>query len=200
MTENKQKTIEEFRQELSELIKKSSNEAAKLMANMQEEIIIAFIAKYKLQPEEVILFYEGNKFWVEPKSEQLRLKLSPAYLQDSVSELKEKIKTLDLLWESHEKHVGQFEVLCEKVEKLEQFIHGEHSKSPWQTEVENKLKSLETTLNIVRSFGGRPLPSKKPHTCPVCDGTGENERFILASMPPKRPECKCCEGKGIIWG
>ncbi len=61
------KTIEEFRQEINDLMVKCSNDAVKMMVNMQSEIMIAFCAKYGLQPDEVILCYQGNKFWVEKK-------------------------------------------------------------------------------------------------------------------------------------
>lgn len=61
------KSIEEWREEINEMVRKSQNDAAKLMVDMQTEIMIAFAAKYKLQPNEVILCYQGNKFWVEKK-------------------------------------------------------------------------------------------------------------------------------------
>lgn len=62
-----QKTIEDFREEINELFKKSSCEAAKFMVNCQTEIMIAFCAKYAIQPDEIILCYQGNRFWVEKK-------------------------------------------------------------------------------------------------------------------------------------
>lgn len=61
------KTIDDWREEINELFLKSSNEALKLINNMQTEIIIAFCAKYNLQPNEVVLCYQGNKFWVEKR-------------------------------------------------------------------------------------------------------------------------------------
>ena len=62
------KTIEEWRQEiLHELMMKSANDAAKLMNEMQSEILIAFCAKYNLQPDQAVLCYQGNKFWVDKK-------------------------------------------------------------------------------------------------------------------------------------
>jgi hypothetical protein len=61
------KTIEEWRLEINDLFTKSVNEAAKIMNDMQSEIIIAFCAKYGLEPNQCILCYQGNKFWVEKK-------------------------------------------------------------------------------------------------------------------------------------
>lgn len=65
------KTIEEWREELNALFLKSSAESLKIMHDMQSEIIIAFIAKYKLQPEEVIMCFQNNTFWVEKKNNKL---------------------------------------------------------------------------------------------------------------------------------
>lgn len=41
---------------------------------------------------------------------------------------------------------------------------------------------------------------RKPHKCPVCDGSGFLGDVLLLSLPPTFAECKTCEGKGIIWG
>jgi hypothetical protein len=46
---------------------KSATDAAKMMVESQTEIMIAFMAKYGIQPNECILCYQGNKFWVESK-------------------------------------------------------------------------------------------------------------------------------------
>lgn len=63
-------TIEEIRIELNALFKDSAEKAMKVMADTQEEIVIAFCAKYGLHPEECISVYQDNKFWVEKKSDE----------------------------------------------------------------------------------------------------------------------------------
>ena len=60
-------TIEEWRDKLKEAFKNSAFEFSQLIANSQSEIIIAFCAKYGLLPDECVLCYQGNKFWVEKK-------------------------------------------------------------------------------------------------------------------------------------
>jgi hypothetical protein len=55
--------MDEIREELS----KKSIDAWKMFNEMQEEILIAFMAKYGLQPEEVVLCHQGTKIWVERK-------------------------------------------------------------------------------------------------------------------------------------
>jgi hypothetical protein len=61
------KTMEDWRIELNDLFMKSANDAAIMMANMQSEIMIAFCTKYGIPPNECILCYQGNQFWVEKK-------------------------------------------------------------------------------------------------------------------------------------
>ena len=61
------KTMDDWREEFNELFKKSTNEAMKIMLNCSTDILIAFCAKYGIQPDEAILCYQGNKFWVEKK-------------------------------------------------------------------------------------------------------------------------------------
>ena len=39
---------------------------------------------------------------------------------------------------------------------------------------------------------------KTPHKCHVCGGSGKNINVLL-SMPPIYPNCKSCEGSGIVW-
>jgi len=61
------KTIDEMREEFQALFKISVEEAIKKIHDTQEEIMIAFMAKYKLYPEEVRLCYQGTNFWVEKR-------------------------------------------------------------------------------------------------------------------------------------
>jgi len=43
------------------------------------------------------------------------------------------------------------------------------------------------------------IASKKPHKCPVCNGYGYHEVLCNGVCVPG-PECKACEGKGLVWG
>ena len=79
------KTIEEWRIELNNLMNKNSEEAIKIMCEVSEEIVIAFCAKYKLNPEEAISVYQGNKFWVEKIDESHIQKISNAFYKRSLS-------------------------------------------------------------------------------------------------------------------
>lgn len=63
------KTIEEWRIDLYSKLEKSVEEAMKTIINCHEEILIAFCAKYKIPPNEIVVCYEGNKFWVEKRSD-----------------------------------------------------------------------------------------------------------------------------------
>ena len=42
-----EKTIDQWREEINQLVNKSVNEATMLMVQMQEEILLAFIVKYE---------------------------------------------------------------------------------------------------------------------------------------------------------
>lgn len=62
------KTIEEWREKVNKLVQDKSNEMAKLIIDHQSEIMLAFCAKYGLMPDEIVLCYQGNRFWVEKKN------------------------------------------------------------------------------------------------------------------------------------
>lgn len=48
--------------------------------------------------------------------------------------------------------------------------------------------------------------SKKPHKCPVCEGSGKDKNKLVAEPYDNNikilvePPCHSCEGKGIVWG
>jgi hypothetical protein len=62
--------------------------------------------------------------------------------------------------------------------------------------------------NTTVVYGPVPFTERKPHKCPVCQGTG------IVSRPPwiagdigewtdsgnNTYPCKACDGKGVIWG
>lgn len=88
------KTIEEWRDELQAIVKISVDEASRLIANSKEEILIAFMAKYSLQPNECIVCYSGDKFWVERKE---------TIASDSVYELIKCQKAFNILHDKYQK-------------------------------------------------------------------------------------------------
>lgn len=80
-----------------------------------------------------------------------------------------------------------------------------------------RFKELEVKFSqlcdTVRTINDNFMPTKKPHKCPICCGTGKN--YIdparplsgLESMLGQRDEngmsylvCKPCKGEGIMWG
>jgi hypothetical protein len=63
------KTMDEYRIEFTELFLESAQEFAIKLGECQSEILLAFCAKYGMQPDEAVLLYQGNKFWVEKKYE-----------------------------------------------------------------------------------------------------------------------------------
>jgi len=74
-------TIEEWRESINDMMKKSANDAAQIMIDMSAEIVIAFCAKYHLQPEEAVLCYQGNKFWVDKKESISNVLISDSSLE-----------------------------------------------------------------------------------------------------------------------
>ena len=61
------KTMEELRKEFNSIFHNKCEEFALKIMECQDEIILAFMAKYGLQPDECVLCYQENKFWVEKK-------------------------------------------------------------------------------------------------------------------------------------
>jgi len=62
--------IEEFKKTVNtfqRLYKESVEEFSLKLSEMQEEIILGFLAKYNIQPDQIRLCYQGNNFWVEKK-------------------------------------------------------------------------------------------------------------------------------------
>lgn len=57
--------IDDFREEMQPIFMKDIDDFMKKLNNCKEEIILAFIAKYGLQPDEVRLCYQENTFWVD---------------------------------------------------------------------------------------------------------------------------------------
>src|ERR1700679_3112234 len=70
------KDIEEHREILQGIATESMEEAVKIIIECHEEIVIAFMAKYKLSPEDVITCHEGNKFWVEKRDDEHIIKMT----------------------------------------------------------------------------------------------------------------------------
>lgn len=61
-----------------------------------------------------------------------------------------------------------------------------------------RLDQLETELSVVRALRARgyQYKEKKPHKCPVCEGT----RVCHSKDSGLSWQCESCEGKGIVWG
>lgn len=60
------------------------------------------------------------------------------------------------------------------------------------------------------SFRAGPdeLPSRRPHRCPVCEGTGlvskpphiAGDQQTWTDSQPRPYPCQACGGSGIVWG
>lgn len=115
---------------------------------------------------------------------------------------------------AHYKHI---EELTKRIEKLENFIPDvlhdfEKRISGLEKSLEDKFNllkikwcELENEINTFRLLISNY--SKKPHTCPLCDGEGINKNKLvledireLSNITMKNPVCISCEGKGIVWG
>lgn len=57
------------------------------------------------------------------------------------------------------------------------------------------IEVFKTNFSAIKS-----IQSEKFHKCPACSGEGIKKGEVLLSMPPQWPECRACEGKGIVWG
>ena len=63
-------TIDEYREEIQKAAEVSMEAATKMISDNQENILIAFVAKYGLPPEEIVSCFQNGKFWVEKKTEE----------------------------------------------------------------------------------------------------------------------------------
>lgn len=66
------KTIEQYRENLAETIKKSVESFVQKTSACKEEILLAFIAKYGCHPDEVVACQATNangvtEFWIEKR-------------------------------------------------------------------------------------------------------------------------------------
>lgn len=72
-------------------------------------------------------------------------------------------------------------------------------------QLEKRIKELERFQDITHL---EYKNTKKPHKCPICEGEGLNKsRLVMdaileqpSTISMKNPDCKACEGKGIVWG
>lgn len=68
------KTIEQYREDLTDIVKKSVDSFVRKTTECKEEILLAFIAKYGCHPDEIVACQmtrpDGvTEFWVEKKNE-----------------------------------------------------------------------------------------------------------------------------------
>ena len=68
--------------------------------------------------------------------------------------------------------------------------------------LEQRFKCIELRLSKLGVFN---TPSKIPHKCPVCDGTGNKDLRqeviikIIENGQVKLLRCLACDGTGIVW-
>lgn len=75
-----------------------------------------------------------------------------------------------------------------------------------------KIDKLEAKINIMSALVSRDSHLKKPHRCPVCEGTQRDyfdALYPFSEYPPETKldhegrhyyDCRACEAKGIVWG
>lgn len=75
-----------------------------------------------------------------------------------------------------------------------------------ETNMQKKIKELETEINTVRALGSKAFYPEKPHKCPVCEGMGKDKNPLVmgeitspSTIYMKNPDCYVCNGKGIVW-
>lgn len=103
-----------------------------------------------------------------------------------------------------DQHCGAISVLERKVEALESCkLTQELDPQVWKhlTERIDKLEQsiLETRILFINQLGN----DKKPHKCPVCEGSCMRPNPLNSIENAKMPvnlDCIVCEGKGIVWG
>lgn len=75
--------------------------------------------------------------------------------------------------------------------------------------LKKRCDELERLINAIKdSYNNICAPSlrKEPFKCPVCEGKGkDSNRLVTESCDQQikvlvNPDCKSCEGKGIVWG
>lgn len=148
--------------------------------------------------------------------EQRLLKLESHYYSDGdISAIHGCIRNIEKNMEYDEHQVKRLE---ERLNNLEEqaAIHKTNLNRKWDanTELSQRLTEVETELNTVRALGSRAYHPRKPHKCPVCDGSGfsatirkANDGFEVHGILVEKDEtfmhtenCTPCQGKGIVWG
>ena len=59
--------MHEIREEIQQIAKENIDFAMKIIDNIKEEILIAFLAKYGAQPDEIVCCYKDGEWWVEKR-------------------------------------------------------------------------------------------------------------------------------------
>jgi hypothetical protein len=79
------KTMEMWQKEISDLAKESATIAVQKIAECREEILIAFLAKYNMQPNEAVIVQQGLKTWVEKTQSSAQEDLSKYHLHKELA-------------------------------------------------------------------------------------------------------------------
>ncbi len=98
-----------------------------------------------------------------------------------------------------------------RIKTLEEIMTGQLDPTAFVI-LKEKITALETEINTVRALGSRAYHPRKPHKCPVCEGSQRDyfDMLLACSQYPdntkldhegrRYQECRACEGKGILWG
>ncbi len=107
-----------------------------------------------------------------------------------VNEVVMKVNNLE---KSREAHSRSNKDIFERIEKLESNHTNQLSPLAYLN-LKEKIEKLEQLFyDEKEKFRNQ---DKKPHKCPVCDGT----KFVYAIDIMKNIECNACKGASIVWG
>lgn len=84
----------------------------------------------------------------------------------------------------------------ETIDKLEESQKNINEKIVAMSPLVKRIEELEKDNKFL--FECIDVLKKKPHKCPVCEGTSKI-KFTLPAGGYWEDQCKSCQGKGVIW-
>jgi DnaJ-class molecular chaperone len=106
------------------------------------------------------------------------------------------IKQIETTTQSYKRNL--FNDRVERLEIQNNYQVDENRKTSRRIDQLEKItESLEQKYNHTQERI-KELKDKKPHMCPVCEGSGS--RDIGIELVSIMAECNACDGEGIVWG
>lgn len=116
-----------------------------------------------------------------------------------VDELEEYLREIKLLYSNPLQQQVWQESISTRLSELEEWTRKD------EDIIYERLEKLEGLLDFTKNLLNTKIhldekhgTRKKPHKCPLCEGSGVD----LLAIHPELKKCNCrgCEGKGILWG